>query len=213
MKKYLLILFLILGLFVTSLVWADVMNPEYLTKHCPLNKVEKECSYTSETPFGPTTFTDCGSYKNNPKCQYLVGHGSSFGGQERYCCEPGFENAHHLYVSQIKLFGLTLFLTLLLELPVFWLFSFRKKKEILVITLANVISVSAFYIASFWLFGFLFVLISELVIIIFEIIFLAKILKGIDIKKITLATIVANLISAIIGGILINSLSFIGLIR
>jgi len=216
MKKYLFVLFLILGLFVSSLVLADLINPDYLIKHCPPSKIQRECFYSTDLPFGPTTKSNCGLYKNNSLCKLLVSTGSSFGGQERYCCEPGFENPSFLFMSQIKRFGLTLLLTLLLEIPVFWLFGFRKKRELLIIILANVISVSTFYIASFWFSGFLFVLISELIIIIFEIIFLVKILKGVNIKKIILATLVANLISAIIGVVLIHLIDFLttfGIIR
>ena len=210
MKKIIVFLLLSSGLLISNLVSADVVNPDYLITQCPLNKLQRECFYSSKEAFESETKSDCEVYENNSSCEFLAGTGSSFGGQRRYCCEPGFKNASSSGISQIEHFGSVLLLTLLLELPVFLIFGFREKKALLAIALANLISVSAFYAANFWLSGIGFILISELAIIIFEIIFLATILKGNKIKKIILATLTANLVSAIIGGILISFLALLG---
>ena len=188
-------------------------NSEYFIKTCPLNKIEKECHYRSIEPFGPKTESDCYLYENNPKCDFLVGSGSSFGGSQKYCCISGFEefeskNPYHplmsFYVYILKPLFLMIIFTLLIELPIFFIFGFRDKKSLFSIILANLISVIAFYVVGFFLLhGIIFILLAELLIIIFETIFLRLILKEFKIRKIILATLVANIASATIGGYLL----------
>lgn len=66
-------------------VYADVMNQDFLTMKCNPDEEEVVCSYSSEEPFGPRTSDGCKNYANNPDYRYLVSHGSSFGGEEKYC--------------------------------------------------------------------------------------------------------------------------------
>ena len=70
-------------------VKADVMNPDFLTKKCAPGEKEVVCSFSSKKPFGPRTTDECKKYKNDPNYYYLVGHGSSFGGEEKYCLKVG----------------------------------------------------------------------------------------------------------------------------
>jgi len=209
MKKYFFLIAIVSALIVGNLSQADVMNPDYLIKKCPTNKIEKVCSFRSATPFGPETWSDCGQYRNNPLCTFLVGHGSSFGGQSKYCCQVDFNNISFssLFIYIIKNTFPLLLLTLLLELPIFWIFGFRNKRAVSFIILANLISVISFSVASFWLGGFIFVVFSEVIIIIFEIAFLKLFLKEFIVKKIIFATLVANIISATVGTILLSYIS------
>jgi len=66
-------------------VYADVMNPDFLTMKCNPDEEEVVCSYTSKEPFGRRTTDECAGFSNNPDYRYLTGHGSSFGGEEKYC--------------------------------------------------------------------------------------------------------------------------------
>ncbi len=100
-------------------------------------------------------------------------------------------------------------LTLALELPIFYLLGFKSKKALGLVAIVNIISVSAFHILNFTLNVELFygvgLLIAELLIIIFEFSLLAMFLrKEIAIKKIIIATVVANTVSALIGIFIIN---------
>ncbi|MFC1726894.1 hypothetical protein ACFL0Y_00005 [Patescibacteria group bacterium] len=75
-----------------KLALADVINPEWFEKKCEIGEIAITCSYKSKEPFGKRTEDECGYYKNDPSFRYLVGHGSSFGGEERYCIEKGEYN-------------------------------------------------------------------------------------------------------------------------
>jgi hypothetical protein len=204
-KNIILAIAVLTGIFMSGLALADLVNPDYYTRHCPLTKVEKECSY-QKTADRKITSGECKIYSENPQCELLVGEGHSFSGKNKYCCQPDYSNYFYsVILSEAKKLGLTLLLTLLLELAIFWIFGFRTKKVLFSFAAANVISVISFYLAGLWLYylaGFPFVIISEAVIIIFEAVFLAAILKGANLKKIMLATLTANLVSAVLGGIL-----------
>ena len=68
-----------------SPVKADLMNPDFLTEKCQEREEEVVCSYKSEEPFGPRTEDECEKYASDENYYYLVSHGSSFGGEEKYC--------------------------------------------------------------------------------------------------------------------------------
>lgn len=202
MKKYLFFIFLVLDLIVANFVFADVVPPEYLFLRCPTDKIEVTCSELIEMLF-ISGMENCKNYKINPSCKILKSHNRT----DTYCCEPDFENLPRYYLIKIQDFVFVLLITLLFELSVFWLFGLRKKRELFMIFLANFVSLLAFYISSFWFSGLNYILISELIIIIFEIIFFKKTLKEFGTRKIALATIVANFVSATIGtflGLLIS---------
>ena len=99
-------------------------------------------------------------------------------------------------------------LTLAFELPIFYIFGFRSKKSLLLVAIVNVVSVTCLHsLNSFWggqLASGSGLLIAELMIIVFETAILALFLKNaIGLKKVMLATISANVVSAVIGGILV----------
>ncbi len=82
---------------------ADVMNPDFLTKQCIQGEKEIICSFSSEKPFGPRTVDECKKYEKNNNYYYLVGHGSSFGGREKYCLKIGAkDNAQEGYIDEGK---------------------------------------------------------------------------------------------------------------
>jgi hypothetical protein len=84
MKKVLLFTILVM-LFIPTLVKADLIGPEWFETECPAGQQEVTCSYRSEEPFGPKTSDYCVKYENNSNFEYLTGHGSSFGGESKYC--------------------------------------------------------------------------------------------------------------------------------
>ncbi|MFA6436674.1 MAG: hypothetical protein WC242_00960 [Candidatus Paceibacterota bacterium] len=117
----------------------------------------------------------------------------------------------------IEKFGVTLLVALLLELSILWLFGFRKKKEILFIIIANAISVALLYVflanmgyheasakSASYIWRMLFF--PELIIVCFESIFLKIALKKVSFKKLILAILIANIISATFGTALIELL-------
>lgn len=88
MKKYFPLLALLL-FSNANIASADVMNPDFLTKTCKPGETEVKCSYKSKDPFGSRTSDGCKKYASNSSYYYLVGHGSSFGGEEKYCLGAG----------------------------------------------------------------------------------------------------------------------------
>jgi len=94
--------------------------------------------------------------------------------------------------------------TLIIELPIFLLFGFRTKKKIGLAIFANVISVPLYHLANALLTGTN-VLVAELLIVIFECVFLVAFLKKeMSVSKIIIATIVANVVSFILGAVLLS---------
>lgn len=87
--KNILIAIIVLTLLSSNATYADVMNPEYLTKKCKPGETEVIAHYESEKPFGPTTYDETTKYENDPSYYYLVSHGSSFGGNVKYCKKVG----------------------------------------------------------------------------------------------------------------------------
>lgn len=101
-------------------------------------------------------------------------------------------------------------LTLVFELPIFYLLGFKSKKLLGLVAVINIISVSALHILNFTLNGQLAygtnLLIAETLVIIFESLLLVILLeKQITIKKIIIAAIVANIVSALIGGFIVKN--------
>lgn len=99
------------------------------------------------------------------------------------------------------------FATLLFELPVFYFLGFKSKKALSLVTLANIISVSAFHtlilngdIVSVPQF-----VIAELLIVIFESLFFMSFLQPeLSKKRIALVTLLANVFSGIVGTLLVR---------
>jgi hypothetical protein len=69
----------------TATTSADMINPEFNTKHCKPGEKEITASYSSKEPFGPRTSDETKKYENNPNFYELSSHGSSFGGEVKYC--------------------------------------------------------------------------------------------------------------------------------
>lgn len=66
-------------------VSADLVNPEFNTKHCKSGEKEIVATYSSKEPFGPRTSDETKKYENNPNYYELSSQGSSFGGKVKYC--------------------------------------------------------------------------------------------------------------------------------
>ena len=84
MKKIVIISIIFFALPIIS--HADLANPEWFTKHCPVGQTEIECSFSNKESFVVSEFADgCKKYKDNPNYEILVGEGSTWGGRQRYC--------------------------------------------------------------------------------------------------------------------------------
>lgn len=216
MRKVLSTIFLalLILIFLPSPVFADVLNPDYFTNRCDHGEIEVSCSYRSKEPFGPKTYNECAKYENNPNYRFLVGTGSSFGGSEKFCFKA--VSATESINYHVKAILPLLFITLFLEIPLFLIFGFRSRRFLFVIFLANLISVPLFYLATIFLpfSGFITLIVMELIVIIFEAMFIKLVLKEVQFKKILTYSLVANTVSAILGGFLFIFLNIIsGLLR
>lgn len=106
--------------------------------------------------------------------------------------------------------GAYLLLTLLFELPIFYWLGFRSKKAITWAIIVNVITVPSYQIINTLMSGQishgLGLVIAEVLITALEASLLVIFLGEISTKKIIIATVAANLFSAIIGGFIVNYL-------
>ena len=232
LKSIHFLFYLLLALLLINFVYADVPII-FRTGDCPSNKVEVRCDYYFIELFGRRVHIGCEEYYENPKCEHIGGGGSTWGGESIYCCEPDFSNYASIYVFYKNLLWytflilLSILLTLLLELPIFWIFGFRDKKSLFIIILANLTSLPLFYIATryiyfyfttsfgsyiaygyfstfLWFSDLIPVLIFEIPVIIYEALFLIIFLKNVNTKKILLAVFIANIFSATIGGLILS---------
>ena len=93
--------------------------------------------------------------------------------------------------------------TLLFELPVMYLFSFRSRRSISAVAIANFISVFVLQISLAYGFSWL---MMEMAVVLIEFAVIKFMLKDTPWKKLLLAVFVANLFSAVIGTLALASL-------
>lgn len=185
-----------------SPVSADIINPEWLDKKCDVDEIEVTCSYRTEMPFGPHTSDNCVGYKLNPSYRFLVAHGSSNGGGEKYCFKAIGLLAQVQYLVYNYL--LLLLLTLPLELAILWLLRFIKNRKILqAVIAANAVSVLLLVLAKMFLKLDLYIVlaIGEIIVFSIEVAIIRLIVKEFGFFRIFVSVLIANLVSAIFGTI------------
>jgi hypothetical protein len=108
------------------------------------------------------------------------------------------------------LIAMRVVLTLFIEGIVFYLFGYRKKRSWLIFFAINLITqgglnamITGPGIGSYWMIGFIFV---EIVILIVEMILFISLVKEHKKSRAAIYTIIANLASLVLGGILISYL-------
>ena len=209
MKKFLLNIFLVLLLFIflPKPASADLVNPEYYIKTCSPGEMEVQCRYESTQPFGPKTYNECAKYENNPNYRFLVGEGHSFGGSQKYCFKAALTGDFIGYY--IKVLLPLLLITLLLEIPIFLVFGFRGRRALFTVLSTNLISVPLFNLATIFLpfSGLVALIIMELIVVIFEAVFIKLMLKEIAFRRILIYSFVANAVSAILGYVILRIIS------
>jgi len=213
MKKYLFSIFILLGLFTSVKVFADIVPPGYYDKKCPSYKIEATCSWSSTFPFGSRINNDCPKYESNSQCEFLKRRVSSYGGSETYCCDSEYQkfsfvsSVVSLFKNPIRILEfflnpialVVLILTLIIEIIVFVLLKLREKKTLILFIIANLTSVSFFMLfGEFWS-GLTFIFLAELLIFLFEAFFMISFDKKHERKKLIRAVLIANLVSAAVG--------------
>ncbi len=191
-------------------VSADIPNPEFFTKHCNRFELEVQCSYSSDS-----SNLNCMFYRQNPNFRFLTadGHvsvtkdGPVSSGTEKYCFKVSSLQAWIQY-EMTKVIP-SIFLTILIEIPLFIVFISKKRRPIAIVTLLNIISVTALHLilASVSTTSIPLILLLEIGVIVFEIwgvLTFAKVGKP---KQITLFVIGANIASAVLGTLLLAFLN------
>ena len=205
MKKLLfsIALTLLFIAFSPSQVKADVPNPDYFTAKCNAGEIEVECRWSRSSIDSPIK-NGCASYENDPSYRSLTGIGSTFGGSKRFCFKAVSvsDSISHHVATLLPLLSITL----LIELPIFFVLGVRNRKALLAVLAANLISVPLLYLATILLplTGFTTLIVMELIVIIFEAVFIKTILKEIGIRKLLMYSFIANAVSAILGSVLLN---------
>jgi hypothetical protein len=202
MRKFIGILILFLLFLVNaSQVSADLMNPDWSKKTCKPGEIEVICNYRSEEPFGPRTADGCKKYKNDSDYYYLVGHGSSFGGEEKHCLKEGLSGK--LLFHHVGSFIPELAITLVIEVAIFFIVGFREQRKILSVVLANLISLPiAYFIIRVLSFDSLFII--EALVVVFEAVFIKSRHKEVRLAWLLAASILANLFSFLGGTVLLG---------
>lgn len=210
MKKLLIATSLGVIIFATNsqLAMADVTHPSFYTKSCEPSEIEVSCYYRTLNPFGePYLYNTCKKYEDDPNYYYLSGSGSSYGGMMRFCFKATSTQALIQFHVQKRLSQIVpaLIINLLLEIPIFLIILPRNKKSLLAILLANVISLTLFYtIMAILPFSSIFLLIiMEIFVVFFEALFIKNFTKFSNIKTLLKHSLLANLLSATIGSILL----------
>lgn len=212
MKATLICIFTLCCLFFIApkSVSADLINPKYDKEICSFNEKQVECTYTSTEPFGSKVYNGCEKYENSPNYRLLVKEGHSFGGKAKYCFKP--ETTSDLLNYHIKIFLPLLAITFILETPIFLAFLGRNRRVLTTILFMNVISLSLLYLFTVVIpsRGFMQIMLMELIVVVFEVIFIKSFLKKVDLKKIVIYSIIANTVSALLGSIfLIRTFSLV----
>ncbi len=189
---------------------ADVIPFGYYEKQCSPNERAVECSFHNDKLSGPRVLDTCTKYQDNPNFRYLKGHASSFGGEEVYCVKrtmsqvtagislfDDFTLLNIIYYA--RLFFFQFCITILFEVPIFFYFGFRTKKNILSVLFVNLFTVLLFYTTHLIIdLSWLYIFIVEVVIVIYEA-YVLYALTGYPRGHVAFATFVANFFSAVIG--------------
>lgn len=205
-RNLVLILAIILFVFIFPKgVSADLIDPraeeQYANSSCSsINEKEILCYYVYNKGSKCTKDIDI----NNPKVRFLATSGSASGNISKYCLK--LETTKEVLFFHLDHFFIRFIITFLLEILVFFAFGFRNKKSFYCIFFANLISYSWFYyLSTILLCNSIFLM--EVGVIIFESLFLKAFLKDIALRKIILATTVANFVSAFLGFIILLFIS------
>lgn len=205
MKKFLFIISLFFIIFISPprLAFADLVNPNYFTAKCNFGEIEVECSW-SRTSLSSPINDGCTRYEKNPNYRFLEGEGHTFGGSQKFCYKA--VSAGYFISYHAKALLPLLLITLLLEIPIFFVVVLRGHKALFTVLFANLISVPLFYITTIFLpfRGFTILIVMELIVIVFEALFVKRMLKEIGFRKILVYSFVANAVSAILGGVILN---------
>jgi len=204
-KSFLLLIFFITIFLFTPKVTADVILPS-----CQWNEVMEIC------------FDNCSLYENNPKYTQLLGNS--------YCRKAFILELINKYIYIL----IPLFITTVIELLVFIKRDYKSKKNIGFVVLANFISLPLgflifdsikmlsrriidpiFPLQFYRPYGQIIIdglapfLLIEVMIIMFEWLFLAYVAKLEDRKKVFFTVLIANGITLFLGIIVLGSLLFI----
>jgi hypothetical protein len=135
-----------------------------------------------------------------------------------WSCQTDSKPVHHIvFSSSLYIATLWYYLaTLVFELPVLYLFGFRSKKAIITALLANVLTVFSFHFASSYCSqsgkcnlaqgpnrGFIFA--ETLIFFVEALVYWLVLRREIRPRNIIWAALLANLSSAIIGGLIVNN--------
>lgn len=204
MKKFLSGIFAVylFFFFFPKITFADVPNPSYLNAKCNPDEIEVICRWGRDS-LGSPVKSECARYENNPNYRFLDGTGSTFGGSREFCFKAVSTSDFIIY--HFKAVLMLLFITLLFEIPIFLILVSKNRRALQAVLSANLISVLLFYFITviLSLSGLVMLIVMELVVIIFEALFIKLILNEIGFGKILRYSIIANMASAILGSVLL----------
>lgn len=194
---------LLLAFFVVKSANADVIDPKLFEKKCDPGEMQVTCTYFSEDPYGPRIRDGCKKYELNESYRYLTSRGSFVGGEEVYCTSGPVKHYSYLVLLVMPVF----LLTLLFEFPVLAYFGFEWKNNAFLIIFANLVTV-----------GFLnltislaptgaaptLILVLEAIIVLLEALIYKRFIDYIKPGKIFLASLMANLLSGIVGTLIMT---------
>ena len=188
---------------------ADIVNFDFINSSCRPGEQWVSCEYDWSNPI-LLTGDNCKKLEMDPHYRFLSSDEHSLGGTKAYCYKnlssaeyyPAYFKNLNGFIS--KVVAPTVFLTIILELPVFFAFGLRTKKLLSSVIFVNFISVPLINVTLFLLpFGGVVVfLLAELFVIFFESGTLVAFNKNVTLLRGFLLSLGANLLSASVGSMI-----------
>lgn len=207
-KNLILPLFLFISFFILINHLQAAPNPTYvynpyesLGKECPMGEQKVSCTNGQNLLL---SLDQCKKFSTNPRYSFL---GNEVENRSVYCYKPmSVEQMVVAYSDLMSGFltnklALMLLITLLIELPVFFIFDFRTKRHFNNILFVNFISVPlALLTLVFSSYSGLLVLLTiSIFVIMFEAATLIVFNKGLDYMRIIKTSFTANVLSTLLG--------------
>ena len=229
MKLFLKLLFPVI-FFVTTLTFVYKVSADVIIPDCQWNQTKTSCIKEYRNENITISSDDCLKYKNNPGYHFLweynyVSDVASV--KSEYCKQASILELMNKYKYFV---GIPLLVTIIIEVIVYFIRDYKKIKELLNVVLVNCISLPGGYllypvIQNFYrriiepilpisydrllrsnVEIFTSFMIIEILVIIFEILFLICVTRFEDKRKTAITVIIANIISAVLGSLIITVL-------
>jgi len=214
-RKHQFALFLIIAFIwffsLVPIAFADLVNYDFINSTCKPGEQWISCTnYIKSTDL--VTTDNCKKLELDPHYTLLTEKSSILGGERTYCYrEMSSSEFFPQYLSRLyKFIGEVIaplvFLTVILELPVFFALGLRTKKQLMSVIFVNFITVPLINVTLFLIpiGGLMMLLAGAMFAVFFESGSLVAFNKTLTLPRIFGITFGANVLSAVVGGLILS---------